>query len=134
VPRPLTHELEEAGKRLAGIVNLFIASRDPWELQQCVLAVSLADGSTNGDVYDSQYDAVRHSDPTRSFYFHFKGNIGGIDPREAAIVIQFHREAREAGIPQADPDAGKRQAQPVPILSTYGHDVYSRIQRRAAAN
>jgi hypothetical protein len=127
VPRPLTYELEEAGKRLAGIVNLLVVARDPWELKECVLAVKLQDGSTDGSVYDSQYDAVRHSDPTRCFYFHFKGNLGGIDPREASIVIQFHREAREAGIPQADPDAKKRQ--PVPILSNYGHDVYSRVQR-----
>lgn len=129
MPRPLTYELEEAGKRLAGIANLFIASRDPWELKDAVLAVKLEDGSTDGALYPGQYEAVRHSDPKRCFYFHFKGNLGGIDPREAAIVIQFHREAREAGIPQADPDNSKRAPQPVPFLSTYGHDVYSRVQR-----
>lgn len=130
MPRPLTYELEEAGKRLAGIVNLFVVSRDPWELKSCVLAVKLQDGSTDGNLYDSQFDAARHSDPKRCFYFHFRGNIGGIKPNEASLVIQFHREAREAGIPQADPDNKKRQ--PVPILSNYGHDVYSRIQRSNA--
>lgn len=130
MPRPLTYELEEAGKRLAGIANLFVVSRDPWELKSSVLAVRLEDGSTDGNLYDSQFDAARHSDPTRCFYFHFRGNMGGIDPREASLVIQFHREARAAGIPQADPDNKKRQ--PVPILSNYGHDVYSRIQRSRA--
>jgi hypothetical protein len=131
VPRPLTYELEEAGKRLAGAINLLVASNNPWDLKEKVLAVKLQDGSIDGNLYDSQYDAVRHSDPKRCFYFHFKGNLGGIDSREAAIVIQFHREAREAGIPQADPDAGKSR-QPVPIMSTYAHDVYSRVQRSAA--
>jgi hypothetical protein len=129
VPRPLTRELEDAGKRLAGIVNTYVACRNPWELKDIVLAVRLADGSTDGNLYDSQQDAVRHSDETRCFYFHFKGNIGGIDPREAAIVIQFHREARESGLPQADPD---RKEAVTPFLSTYGHDIYSRVQRSAA--
>ena len=127
MPRPLNDELREAGKRLAGIVNGYIAFMQPWELRNAVLAVRLQDGSTDGNVYENMRDAVRHSDDKRCFYFHFKGNLGGIDPREAAIVIDFHREAREAGIPQADPDGGNRQ--PVPILSTYGHDVYSRIHR-----
>jgi len=129
VPRPLTRELEEAGKRLAGTVNTYIAARDPWELKNCVLAVRLSDGSTDGNLYESMQDAVRHSDETRHFYFHFKGNLGGVSVRECALVLQFHREAREAGLPQGDPD---RKEQITPFLSTYGHDVYSRIQRSAA--
>lgn len=125
MPRPLTVELSEAGKRLAGIVNGYIAFMRPWELRNAVLAVKLADGSTDGNVYENMSDAVRHSDDTRCFYFHFRANLGGIDPREAAIVIDFHREAREAGLPQKDPNGREIS----PILSTYGHDVYSRAHR-----
>lgn len=126
MPRQPTDDLTNAGKRLAGIANGYIAYIGPWELRSLWLAVRLEDGSTDGNLYPSMKEAVKHSDPQRCFYFAFRGNIGGLDPREAAIVIDFHRSARLAGIPQSDPDAAKQRE---PFLSTYGHDVFSRNLR-----
>lgn len=114
--RPVvTEEIREAGKRIADALNARLTFGDPFELRHCVMAFRLADGTTDGTVYDSIKDAKRFTDERRFCYFAFLNLLGGASPYECAITLAFYREAHEAGLGQRDNE--------IPFLSTYGGDV-----------
>ena len=108
----------DAGKRMADQINARLTFGNPFELRTSFMAFYLNDGSTNGDVYENLKDAKRFTDPSRVCYFSFLNYLGGISAYECAVYLQFHREAREVGLGQADSEA-------IPFMSTYGHDVMS---------
>lgn len=91
----LTPDLLDAGKRASDTVNNFLTLQEPWEIRNCFLAFKLADGSTDGVLYDSMKDAAKHQkgDEQRYHYFCFRNCLGGTNPREMAIVIKFARDA-----------------------------------------
>jgi hypothetical protein len=107
--------LREAGKRMAECINSHLAFHQPWEIRDKWLAARLDDGSCGSDVYDTMADAKRFRDPDFHCYFAFRAFLGGISARECSLFIEFHRDARKAGLPQADPD---RQ----PFMSVEKHD------------
>jgi len=103
VPRALTKELEEAGKRASDALNGVLAFNDPWDLKDKWMAFSLADGSTRGEIFDTIVDAKRFTDETRTWYLFLGGVLQGLSPRDCGLMLQFHREARDAGMGQANP-------------------------------
>lgn len=107
--------LREAGKRMADCINGHLAFHQPWELRTKWLAAKLDDGSCGSDVFDSMADAKRFTDPDYCCYFAFRAFLGGISARECSLFLEFHRDARKAGLPQADPDAQ-------PFMSVEKHD------------
>lgn len=111
-------DLVEAGKRMSDHVNGLLAFHNPWELRTKWLAVALADGYCRPELFDSILDAKKHSDESRCWYFAFINCLGGVNPYECTVMIDFHRKARDAGLNQANPEAQ-------PFMSTYGHDVMS---------
>lgn len=114
----LSRELEEAGKRLADTVNELVTSRDPWELNHKFLAIKLSDGSWDKNIYDSMYDAKRHSDEFRCCYFAVGNFIGGVSARDCAVFLNFHRAARNASLGQKNDT--------VPIMSIKAWENFSK--------
>lgn len=114
----LTRELMEAAKRFSDAVNTLVAGTDPFELRNSFLAIKLEDGSWDDNVYDTMYDAKKHSDPMRCCYFAVGNYLAGLGERDAAIFLQFHRQARNAGMGQKGDD--------VPFMSIKAREVYSK--------
>jgi hypothetical protein len=62
------------------------------------IAVRLEDGrSVDGNLYDTRADAVRHT-PHDPWCFYVKVNPGGIQEREAWVVLGYARQAKKAGV------------------------------------
>ena len=117
MPRALSRELEEAGKKIADAINLRLSFNNPMDLNGKWMAFDLNDGSTKGDLYDSLPDAKRMTDEFKTAYFAMVGVLGGVTPKDAAIYLEFCREARDANLGHKDPNT---QA----FLSTHGADMY----------
>lgn len=115
MPRQLSRELEEAGKRIADQINARVQFT-PWDMKGKWMAFALSDGSTRGDVYDSLAEAKRFTDEWKTAYFDMTSVLGGVTAKDAGIYLDFCREARDANLSHADPN---RQA----FLSIHGGDV-----------
>lgn len=113
----MTKELEDAGKRVADQINGRLTFSNPWDIKHCWMAFALQDGSTDGVLYDSVVDAKRHTDEWKTWYVCMGGVLGGTNARDCALMLVFHREARDASLSQANP-------QDVPFLSVKGMDHY----------
>lgn len=129
---PQYKELIDAGKRASDIANLYITFMDQWELRSKWLAFRLNDGSSDGVLYDTRKDAVKHQfDERRCAYFSFRNCLGGTNARDMAIFLNFCREAYDAGFRLIDPDdaSGGRE-----ILPTYDVGDYQRNLMRRREN
>lgn len=69
------------------------------------MAFALSNGETRGEIFDSILDAKRFTDESRTWYLCLGGALQGLSARDCAIMLQFHREARNAGLGQSDPKA-----------------------------
>lgn len=100
-------QLHEAGQRASDIINQHIADHGWWEIRHCWIAVRLADGSTDGNLYDKRIEAVRRQ-VNGEFSCAYVCLIGlgpaGSTPRDMAIFLMFNREAYKAGVRMTDPD------------------------------
>jgi hypothetical protein len=91
-----TQEEKDAVQHLCDAVNLHWDAVGADAVGKYV-AIRLADGkSPDGALYDTRRDAVRHNihDP---WCFYVKVNPGGIQPREAWVVLGYARQAKDAG-------------------------------------
>jgi len=70
------------------------------------MAFALADGTTDHVVYPSKREAIAHmSDEFKYCYVHMRACLGGMPPKDAQLWLELHREAYDAGLRLADPDA-----------------------------
>lgn len=91
-----TAEENDAVRRLCDAVNVHIDAIGADAYGKYV-AISLADGSSpDGVLYETRRDAARHQADPWNFYV--KVNPGGIQPKEAWVVLGYAREARKAGV------------------------------------
>lgn len=92
-----TQEEKDAVMRLCDAVNVHIDAIGSEAFGKYV-AVRLEDGrSVDGALYDTRADAVRHT-PHDPWCFYVKVNPGGIQPREAWVVLGYARQAKKAGV------------------------------------
>lgn len=91
--------VKEDGRRLSDAVNLavLLGGAGRW------IAGRLSDGSTDGLIYDSKADAIRHQLHENQCAY-VKVPPGGMPPLEATRYLQIHRELYAAGARLADPD------------------------------
>lgn len=71
------------------------------------LAIKLSDGSTDGVLYGSKKDAVRHckGDEQWFAFFSFRTAPAGFaSPQEAGVFLAYHRMAYDNGFRLPDPD------------------------------
>jgi hypothetical protein len=100
-----TDEEMNAAKRLSGIINSLVVIYPIDQLIHSWIAVSLADGSTDGTLYDTRQDAVRHqTHEQQCAYLNLGPVMGGMDINAAYAIIKFHRDAYEAGYTFIDPE------------------------------
>ena len=92
----------DAAKRCSDVVNLAMHCGDwgKW------VAIRLLDGGSDGVVYDTRQDAIRHQ-----FYEFFCCYVmvppSGMQPPEAEEFMAFNRELYDAGFRMTDPEVVK---------------------------
>lgn len=93
----VTPEEWDTARRASDAVNLHIAA-DPDA--RGYVACRMDDGRSNGDLYDTRADGVRHhmKGGQESNYCYLKVTPGGMGPREAWVMIVAFRKLRDAGI------------------------------------
>lgn len=121
----ITAELLDAGTRASDTINEYRAHRTWDELRRKWIAISLADGSHDGTLYDTRKDCVKHQNYENQYtYVAFQSLMGGAKPRDMAILILFYRDAYAAGFRGTDPDAlhgGRDLAMPAKRFDAYRH-------------
>lgn len=101
----LDSALLDAAKRAADTINGQLALCRPWYLSNKWMAFRLSDGSSDGVLYDSKRDAVKHqSDEFLCFYVSFRNCAMGTNAREVAMWLVMHRQAYDKGYRFVDPD------------------------------
>lgn len=122
----ITVELFDAGRRAADAINEHITRFGWWDIRSKWVAIRLADGTSDGVLYDTKQDAVRHQhDEFLCAYLNLRGVNGGARDTECAIMIKFHRDMYKAGFRMPDRDA--RFGGPDAVMSTQRHDWYRSI-------
>lgn len=74
------------------------------ERHLCWVAIRLEDGRSDGDVYDSRKDAVRHTMNREKGWYYVKVGAQSMSEREAIIVLQMARQAFKKGVVFAEAD------------------------------
>jgi len=117
----------DEAKRMHNIVQGYIAFIEPWELKNKWLAVRLRDGGTDGTLYDTMEDAIKHqSDEFLCAYFSYLNCLGGgITVKECEIWLDFVRKAYKAGFRLPDPSAqfGGSQSRLQPFMNVEQFDI-----------
>lgn len=127
----------DKGRRAADIINALRVAH-PWEdIKDKWVAISLADGSCDGEIYDTRADAIKHQKyEQQCCYISFRNLMGGITAKDAAIFIHFAADAYRAGMRLIDPDTDSRNpnAGTDLIIPTSGWDSLKRnMDRRLMA-
>lgn len=99
-------ELTDAANRMRDAVNLHVIAgvlgvrerRLQW------VAIKLEDGRSDGEVYESRPDAVRHTANKSRGWFYVKVGAESMNEREAIIVLQQARQAFAKGVIFAEED------------------------------
>jgi hypothetical protein len=96
-PRPTGHS--DAAKRCSDIVTLhaICGQVGRW------VAIKLADGDSDGVVYDHRADAVRHQ-LHEQLCAYVQIQPGGMQPCEAEVFLKYHRALYDAGFRLPDPE------------------------------
>jgi hypothetical protein len=85
-----------------------VALHNDWETKvNSFITIKLSDGSTDGVLYESKKDAVRHCKGNEQWFafFSFRGAPNGFaSPKDAAIYLAWHRMAYDNGARLPDPD------------------------------
>jgi hypothetical protein len=107
----MTHiQFSERGQRCADIFTMHVLAHIPsgdtipdWNGAPPWIAIRLSDGGSDGSLYPSKADAVRHQlHPEQCAYLSFPP--GGLSPAEAESILYWNERMYEAGVRLADPD------------------------------
>lgn len=103
----------DAAKRVADTYNLHRAAIGDDAIGQW-FAVRLQDGDSDGELYATRRDAVRHQHHNEAFYAFVCIAPCSMSPCEAESFLATNRTAYDAGMRLADPDhrAGGRELIP----------------------
>lgn len=93
-------ELIDASKRMRDAVNLHVVAGTLGirEQHRCWLAVKLEDGRSDGTLYESRRDAVRHTHNRGKGWCYLKVGAESMGEKEALYVLNFFRQAYASGI------------------------------------
>jgi hypothetical protein len=115
---------------MADRVNLMLIAQ-PWEiLNTSWMAFKLEDGDSDGVLYDTRQDAIKHQlDEKLCAYFFMRTALGGVPVRDCQLFLDIHRHTYDNGRYMAEPSS------PQLIMSTWGHDkLTGRVNPSAAQN
>lgn len=96
----LPTELLDAANRMRDAVNLHVLTGNLGfrERAACWVAIRLEDGRSDGNLYESRRDAVRHTTNKETGWFYVKVGAESMGEREAIIVLQQARQAFKSGV------------------------------------
>lgn len=98
-----TERHSDAARRLSYAYNThYLSMGDRLETAGRWFAARLTDGSTNGTLYDTKRDAVRHTDEKYHVYVCVKPT--SMSPCEAEAYLSLHRKLYDRGVRLADPE------------------------------
>src|ERR1700735_1590513 len=119
----------DSAKRAYDIVRGYVAFVDYSERIGKWVALRLEDGGSDGVLYDSKRDAIRHqSHEQMCAYFSYRGAPEGFgNVRDAAAWMAFHRHAYSNGMRLADPD--DPGGGPELIIPTTEEQFYDQLRR-----
>ena len=105
----------DAARRCSDAVNLHLVALGHEAVRRWV-AIRLIDGGSDGVLYDTKRDAVRHqAHEQRCAYVCVAP--GGMSPCAAESYLATHRKLYDAGFRLADPDAPHGGRQVIPRLT-----------------
>lgn len=83
----------DAAKRISDVVTQAIADRqgNRW------MAFALEDGASNGTVFDTKADAIRHHRNAARQYMYLKIPLDYLSPRAAEVFLKLHRQLKALG-------------------------------------
>lgn len=96
----LPQELLDAAARMRDAINLHVVALalGARERHLCWVAINLSDGRSDGNLYDSRADAVRHTQNKSRGWAYLKVGAERMGERESIIVLQMFRRAFERGV------------------------------------
>lgn len=98
---------EDAAKRIADQYMLHRLAADALGINNVgkFFAAALNDGTSDGVLYDSKRDAVRHQKHNEQFYTYIKIGLWSMNACEAAVMLRTARMVYDKGLRMADPDS-----------------------------
>lgn len=107
---------------MSDLINAMVTFKGWDELQNGYVAFKLEDGSSDGTLYDTYEQALKHTDESRCLYFCFRQAMGGANVKDCQILLEFNRYVVAAGIPRKHPESNRGIS---PILSIKGYERFS---------
>jgi len=103
------------------MINGCITFYGAWDIRNKWMAFALEDGRSDGVLYDTKLDAIRHVSNENYFcFFCFRGALGGSNPKDCQLFLDINRHAYNHGNRLADPE--HKTGGPDLIISTSGYD------------
>lgn len=121
----LTADDYNAGQRAHDFIRTYTQGIDIWDIKSKWVAIRLSDGGSDGQIYDTKRDAVRHQNYEQQCMYVSFGSMlaaGGSNARELAIMINYHRRIYQNGGRLVDPDdvyGGKDVIIPASVFDAY---------------
>lgn len=101
VPENALGVYSDAARRCSDVINLHVAAHKFNAFGKWA-AIRLSDGGSDGVLYDTKADAVRHQlHETQCAYVCIPAD--GMGPREAEIYLEFNRKLYDNGMRLSDP-------------------------------
>jgi hypothetical protein len=113
--RPAGHS--DAARRVADTYMLHrVANRGLGSVNK-VFAVALSDGASDGVLYDTMADCIRHQKHNAKWYAYLRVGREDMTICAAASVLKIHRDADEAGLKFVDRDDPSFAMELIPRLT-----------------
>jgi hypothetical protein len=120
--------ITDAAKRMTDAINAKIVFHGIWDIRNSWMRFRLQDGWTDGAVYDTKQQAVRHCDNEKYYaFFCFRNAVGGVNPFDCQVFLEVNRHQYDIGRGLSDPDA--KDGGPDKIVSTFGYDLWTQRPR-----
>jgi hypothetical protein len=120
----------DAAKRVSDTYNLHRTASGLLGTVGKVFAVALSDGTSDGVLYDTMADAIRHQRHNAKWYAYLRVGREGMTPCNAASLLKLHRDADAAGLKFVDRDDPSCGYELIPRLTIEDHQ---RMTRALAA-
>ncbi len=113
----------DAAKRIAGTHNLHRTAAAAFGLTNAgrVFAVSLNDGSSDGQLYPDMKTAIRYQKHNAKWYAYLRVMRGTMTECEAASLLRIHRDADAAGLKFVDREDPMCGAEVIDRLTVEDH-------------
>jgi hypothetical protein len=108
--RPSGGRHSDAAKRIRDIYNLHRAAGAAGaafglnSTLNKIFAVALADGTSDGVLYDTRFDAIRHQHHNEKWYAYLRVERFVMSTCQADSMLKWHREAYDKGLVFVDRD------------------------------